>query len=398
MSDYQYLTDTGVIIPDTGTLRAEVEGEYRAVFGQDLVVTANTPQGVLITAETLARSNVLQNNAAVANQINPNLAGGVFLDAIMALTGDAREAATFSLVPGVELLGLAGTVLPAGSQASLVDGTLFESVSEVTLDILGEGVVDFQAVEAGPVAVGVGALNQIVTAVLGWDTVTNPVVATPGRTLESDLEARSRRKNTLSLQNVALPEAITSGLYATPNVKSLSFRENKTAVTATIDGITIGPHGIYACVDGGTDLEVATALLANSSLGSTFTGGTSVDVVEPSSGQTYEVLFDRPTLIPVQAKVTIRNLSSLLDVQAAVRAAVVAYANGEIPGEAGFIVGASVSAFELAGAVNAQNPGIYVQKCEVSLVSVTSWSTDEIAIALDELATITSGAVQVVVL
>ena len=86
MADYQYIDTTGVIVPDTATIQSEVEGEYKAVFGQDLVVTPNTPQGVLITAEVAARSNVVRNNAALANQINPNLAGGVFLDAIWAVS------------------------------------------------------------------------------------------------------------------------------------------------------------------------------------------------------------------------------------------------------------------------------------------------------------------------
>jgi uncharacterized phage protein gp47/JayE len=196
MANYAYVDTTGVIVPDTGDIQTAVEGEYKAVFGQDLITTPNTPQGVLITAEVVARSNVLLNNATVANQINPNLAGGVFLDAIWALTGGARIAASYSVVPGVHLLGLPGTVIPAGSQASLSDGTLFASTSTVTLDGSGNAYVDFQAVEAGPIAASVGALSQVVSGVLGWDSVSNPTAATLGRAQESDLASRLRRKNT----------------------------------------------------------------------------------------------------------------------------------------------------------------------------------------------------------
>lgn len=397
MADYQYIDETGVIVPDTATVQTEVEDEYRAVFGQDLVVTANTPQGVLITAEVTARANVLRNNAAVANQINPNLAGGVFLDAIWALTGGQRIAADYSVIPGVHLLGLAGTVVPAGSQASLSDGTLFASVAAVTLDGGGNGYVDFQAVEAGPIAANVGALTQIVTAVLGWDQVTNPTAATPGRSEESDLASRQRRKNTLSLQNVALPDAITSALYDTLNVRSLTFRENYTSADATIDGIFLLAHSVWACVDGGTDADVAAALLAHKSLGANWNGAVTVNLVDPASGQTYPVKFDRPTDIPVKARVTVRNMSALTDVPAAVRAAIVDYAAGLQDGEPGFVVGASVSSFELAGAVNRQAPGIYVQNCEISLVSPTSWLVGEIAIALDEIASIVEGNIEVIV-
>jgi len=359
-------------------------------------VTANTPQGALITAETIARSNVLRNNAAVANQINPNLAGGVFLDAIWALTGGQRLAASYSVIPGVTLHGLPGTVIPAGSQASLSDGTLFASTSSATLDVSGNASVDFQAVEAGPIAANVGALTQIVTGVLGWDTVTNPNAAIPGRTLESDLASRQRRKNTLSLQNVALPAAITSALYDTPNVRSLTFRENSTKADATIDGIFLLANSVWACVDGGTDADIAAALLASKSLGANWNGAVTVNVVEAASGQTYAVKFDRPTAVPVKVRLTVRNLSALTDVPAAVRAALVSYASGGQTGEPGLTVGASVSAFEMAGAVNRDAPGIYVQSAEVSLVSVTSW-VGNIAIALDEIATLLSGNIEVTV-
>lgn len=397
MADYQYIDATGLIVADTAVVQAEVEGEYKAVFGQDLIVTANTPQGVLITAETTARANILRNNAAVANQINPNLAGGVFLDAIWALTGGQRLAATYSVVPGVHLIGLPGTVVPAGSQASLVDGTLFASVSDVTLNGSGDGFVNFQAVDLGPIAVNVGALTQIVTAVLGWDQVTNPTAATMGRNVESDLAARMRRKNTLSLQNVALPASITSALYALPNVRSLTFRENFTKADATIDGIFLLANSVWACVDGGTDAEIAAALLSHKSLGANWNGAITVNVVDPASGQTYPVKFDRPTDIPIKARVTVRNIGALIDVPTAVRTAITNYAAGLQDGEAGFVVGASVSSFELAGAVNRENPGLYVQNCEISLVTPTSWVVGQIAIALDEIASITDGNIEVIV-
>lgn len=398
MADYQYINETGTIIPDTSTLLAEVEDEFRNALGQDIVVSPSTPQGVMIAAEVLARSAVIDNNAAVANQINPNLAGGVFLDAIWALTGGQRIAASRSVVPGVELSGLPGVVIPAGSQASLTDGTLFESVSGVILDLSGEGVVDFQAVDTGPIAVNVAALTQIVTGILGWDEVTNPTAATLGRDEETDLASRSRRRNTLSLQNVALPLAISSALYDTPNVRSLTFRENVTDVPIVIEGQTLVPHSIFVCVDGGTDLAVATTLLANKSLGADWNGTTTVNVTEPTSGQVYPVKFERPTVVNVQARVTVRNLGVLTDVTAAVRGAILDFANGLIDGEAGFVVGADVSAFELAGAVARMLPGVYVQKTEISLVTPTVWSTDEIPVLIDEIAHIISGNIAVVVL
>ena len=107
-----YLTQTGIVVPDVSDILAEVQGEYVSVFGSDMSTDPSTPQGVLITAEALARTQVVQNNAALANQINPNVAGGTFLDAIMALTGVQRTPQSQTVVTNVTVTGVVGTVDP----------------------------------------------------------------------------------------------------------------------------------------------------------------------------------------------------------------------------------------------------------------------------------------------
>jgi len=397
MADYAYIEETGVIVPDTADLRTEVENEYRAVFGSDLVVTPNTPQGVLITAETAARANAVANNAALANQINPNLAGGVFLDAIWALTDGQRLAATRSYISAVAVAGVAGTLIPAGSRAAKSDGIEFETVGDVILDAGGGAVVDFVAVEFGPIACNPAALNTVVSGVLGWESVTNANAAVIGRNVESDGAARIRRRQTLALQGSGGPEAIISGLMDTEGVRSLSFRENTSASPATIDGILMDAHSIYACVDGGTNLAVATTLLERKSMGAGYNGGTTVNVTEPLSGQVYPVKFDRPTPVAILAKATVRVAGATGDPETLVRSAILAFARGELDGEAGFTVGAAVSPFELAGAVNVLSPGLYVQKMEITLQSVVDYQVVEIPMALNQIATIAEGGITVIV-
>ena len=142
MANYQYIDSTGVIIPDTGDLLTTVQDEYRQAFGEDMPLEPSTPQGTLITGETLARDAVVRNNAAVANQISPNIAGGVFLDAIWALTGGQRVAATRSTVAAT-LTGVSGTVIPQGSIAATGAGDQFQTVSTVTIGIGGTVSANF---------------------------------------------------------------------------------------------------------------------------------------------------------------------------------------------------------------------------------------------------------------
>lgn len=389
---YDYVQSTGIIVPDTSTILAAEQTEFQTIFGSDLIVTSDTPQGLIITALALAQTAVANNNATLANQINPNIAGSVFLDAIMALTGIQRTPATQTVVSNVALTGVAGTVIPEGTQASTSVGDLFSTLSSVTLDGSGNATVNFASIQFGAIPCAAAALTTIVTNILGWETVTNATAGVLGTTTQSDQAARALRNNTLGFQGVSLPVAMTSALYAVDGVKSLSFQENISDSTQTINGISMISHSIYACVDGGSDLDVASAMLENKSSGCGWNGSTTVEVIEPASGQTYEVKFDRPSVIGILVKITTTNGGT-----ANIMQAVLDYANGLISGFPGFVVGADVSPWEIAGAITTIYPNYYISKVELSLVSPIVYSTDSIPIAVNQVAYTQNSYITVVV-
>jgi uncharacterized phage protein gp47/JayE len=396
MADYKYINTTGVIVPDTETILTDVQNEYKTAFGQDLVVTPDTPQGILIAAETIARDEVVRNNAALANQMNPDLAGGIFLDALLALTGAKRNPEVRTTVVA-QINGVNGTVVQEGSLArDSVHSELFESQSEVTLT--GSPIsVTFRAINPGPIDVAINTLTQIVSSILGWETITNAAIGIPGTTKQSDASARSLRKVTLASQGSSLPLAIISAVYLVEDVRSLAFRENVTSAPVTIDGVVLSAHSIYLCVDGGDDTEVATAILSKKSGGCDYNGSTTVPVVEPASGQTYDVTFDRPTAVPILVRVTVKTNETISNPEITIKQAILDYANGVLNGERGFIVGASVSCFELAGAVTFALPGIYVKKVETTdNIAVPAYSTNEIAITIQQKATVELSSITVV--
>lgn len=510
MTDYTYINPTGTVIPDTSVILGEVQQEYKDTFeDENLVVTADTPQGMLIAADTLTRTDVVTNNAALANQINPNLAGGVFLDAIIALLGTARTAATRTVVTGVTLTGVASTVISAGSQAKTAAGDIFETISNVTIGAGGTITATFRSVAYGAIPCAENALDTIVSNVLGWETVDNPTAGVLGTSTQSDQAARAYRQNTLGFQGVALAVAQTSALYNVEGVKSLQFLENYNSepmgmlvhvtngatladtlwgLTTTGDivvgtdemafaastqtlpssnpwpvakyatktgnvtlsglstqtqgdwagsltigdfilvksqtdptengvwvaasgswtrqayntaastilgsnlGISLTKNSVWTCVDGGTDLDVASALLENKSSGAAWNGGTDITVTEPASEQDYTVKFDRPTVIPILIKVTTTNGSTNN-----IKQVIVDYANGLLNGLQGFVVGADVSPFEISGAIMSTYPSYFVQKVEISKASPLSYTTDNIVIGLNEIAYTQSSYITVVV-
>lgn len=396
MVDFNYIVPTGVIVPDTSTLRDDVIAEWRSAFGANIPVTPETPQGVIITMETESRDAMVRNNAELANQINPDIAGGVWLDAIWSLMEGSRRGASRSSLIGVEFRGTALTLIPAGSLASVQgSGEFFRTTSNILLDSSGFATGTMESVETGPVAAAANQLVQIASSVLGWEQVSNPNPAELGLEEESDVSARRRRRQTLALRSVALVEAIISRLYQIDGVRSMVFRENIGSAPIVIEGVTLVPHSIYVCVEGGEDIQVATALLETKSLGAGWNGSVAIDVVEPSSGQTYNVKFDRPQEIPLLARFTAR--SSTLNVQQIIPDAVSQYVNGELDGEIGLVVGANVSPFELAGAVNIVEPRINITKVELSRDGL-SWFTSEQEVLINQVARLPASSVTVVII
>lgn len=394
LSGYNYITSSGVIVPDTDTVLAEVQAEWQAVFGVDLDLTPSTPQGLMISAETLTRVGVARNNADLANQINPNIATGVFLDAIAALSGLARTVATHTTVTAT-IVGDSGTIIYAGALASTSAGDLFECTTATTIPIGGTITAPFRSVSTGPIPCAIGALNTIVDGILGWASITNAAAGILGTSEQADTSFWLYRKNTLALQGISTNEAIISAIYNVAGVQSLAYRENTASTTVVIDTISMIAHSIYVCVNGGLDADIARALLQNKTAGAGYNGTTTVSTIDLVSGQSYDVKFSRPIAVPILAKITVRLSGATGDPSETIKQRIVDYASGLISGEAGFIVGGAVSPFELSGAAMGI-AGVYVLSSEIALVSTGIFQSTEIAIAIDHIATISLSSVQVV--
>lgn len=398
MADFNYIESTGVVVADTAAIRDQVEGEYREVFGEDFIVDPATPEGSLIAGEVTSRQSVARNNAAVANQLNPAQAEGVFLDAIYALFGGARDAQTRSTAQ-CDCTGVAGTVIPVGSRAQSADGNVWRVSVAATIPSSGAVSVAFESEDFGPVLASADTITSIVdNSVLGWETVNNPAAATPGINTQNDSSTRLERRDQLAIQSRSTPEAVAARLSDVVGYGSHQFRENVTDASAVIDGVTLLPHSVWVAVAGGSDEDVAEALSLSKTDGANWNGSTSVMVTDPFSGQTGPVSFQRPTAVPLAVRVTVRA-SSGTDISNDIINAVVAYAAGQVDGERGFVVGVDATPFEIGAAVNSEVPGVFVRLVEISEnPNSPTFGTNPIDIEIDEIPTVAASDITVVLL
>lgn len=389
---YNYITANGVIVPDTSTIKAQVEAEWREIAGDDATIDPSSFEGRLIDSTTNERISVARNNAELANQLNPNMANGTFVDAHLSLVGGARDGKEQSTVE-CDLTGIAGTVIPAGSFVEDDNSELWFLVSETTILSTNTVTASFRSSKYGPITAAIGTINKIVSGVLGWETVNNPAIASPGKIEQGDVSAKRQRRLELGANTRSVSFSVKAAVTKLDGVNGVQFLENYTNAPITIDGINLIAKSSWLCVDGGVTEEIAPAYY-NNRWGTDFNGAVSYQYTDPDSGQVLTVKFDRGTDKPLICRIEVR-VGQSQDAEKDIKAAIVNYANGGVEGEDGFALGLDSSPFEVASAVNAQLPNVFVKKCELAIVGGTL-STDTIINAINEKASITEGAITVV--
>ena len=153
----------------------------------------------------------------------------------------------------------------------------------------------------GAVEQEANTLNTILTPVLGWDSVTNPVAASPGRLTETDEELRIRFRNTKLERSSNILDSLYSALLNIPNVEEVAIYENDTDVT---DANGVSPHSFFPVILGGSSQVIAETIWRNKPMGISSEGNTVVTVTD-SQGFTHDIGFERPNPVTVYIDITL---------------------------------------------------------------------------------------------
>lgn len=289
------VTNDGFVTKTLEEIKTELETDIKNALGPETNVTATSVLGQLIGILSSDSREVWEVIEAVYKAQDPDQASGSSLDALSALSGTIRLPATKSTVTATINLD-DGTIVPIGSVVSVSGNS---SARFVTLSAISNssGVnadfsVEMEAEETGVVVANAGTLTVIETPVSGWLTATNALDATLGTDLETDAELRTRRDEDLRAQGNASVEAIKADILAVAEVEFARVFENVTLIT---DGDGIPGKAFEAVVEGGTDLNVATAIFLSKAAGIEAHGTTSQAVID-SAGESHTIKFTRPTV------------------------------------------------------------------------------------------------------
>ena len=310
-------SQTGFSVSETSDIRDGVAKDWVTAFKEqgrpDLDTDPETPQGQVIDSQTAAIHQKDVELAFLAQQFNPQTASGRWQDALAKIYFISRKPAINSTCV-CTLTGINGTTVTAGALIrSNYDQTLWSLNKDATIGSDGTTTATFTCQSEGAIQAGVATLTQIVTAIPGWDAVTNATAAEVGQLVESQAAFEARRYQSVALNGRSITTAVYARVAEVDSVIAAYVTDNKTNVNKTIDGYTLSPHSIYVAAIGGADEDIAKAIYNSVSAGCDYNGNTTVNVTDPNTGAIEAVTFMRPTQLSLYVKVTLQDDGNLPD-------------------------------------------------------------------------------------
>lgn len=313
---------TGTIVPKGTILNAPLTLKQFST-DYETTISSSSKNLLYITLESLQASQVYSFNItvnSVTTLITTTSASTPITDTIMN-----------SLTSQLNALGnVTATYLTNGRLKIAYSSGLFD-VSIVSTTRLGYyNVVDCSCTEYGPISASIYTISGITTPVSGLSKVLNFEDGLRGRYVESDVDFRLRRKQSLQILGKGTVAAIVSRIQNNVSGVSLvaGFENHEDSV---VDGRPA--HSIEIVVAGGTAEDIATEIWNSKSGGiqthSSNTPKNSFDVID-SNNDPQTIYFSRPITMYTWVRITATKYSEELfpvDGVDQIKANILAYGN-----------------------------------------------------------------------
>jgi uncharacterized phage protein gp47/JayE len=284
----------------------ELQEAFRAIFGEDLDLDADTVDGQVLGIFAESQSDLDQLTEDVYHSFNPQTASGVGLSRVVQYNGITRIPGAYSTVD-LLCVGTEGTIIPAGSLIkSSTTTTTFETIAEAVIPAEGQISVAARSVEQGAYAASADTLTKIDTPIYGWQTVTNPLDAVTGRFEETDAELRVRRRNSTSTPATAIIDGVFGALSQLPQVLQARVYENETDEIQPVTNLP--PHSMYCVVEGGVVANIALTIWNKKSAGVTMVGDITEQILD-SQGSPHNIKFSRPDYVDIYIVINLSTRS-----------------------------------------------------------------------------------------
>lgn len=395
------ITETGIAVPDVADILSGRLTDINTAMGSGASQSLSTPQGQIAQSDTEIIAQENDKLLCLFNQMNPDYATGRWQDGIGRIYFMDRISAQGTVVTA-QCVGLVGTIIPAGSTAIDVNGYIYATSEPATIPTSGTVDVQFTCQTTGPIACGIGELNQIYKAVPGWDAINNAAPGVVGVDVESRIAFETRRKQSVARNARNQDGATLAALLATTNVLDAYVWSNRTgaAVIKGTTNVSVAAHSIWICVYGGADADVAESIFNTYNPGCNFNGSTTFTIYDSENYEppypSYIMQWQKATPTRVYFKVTLdSSLNPPSDITAQVRTMIQSVFNGNYDGIVKARIGATINAGKYYAPVISISPDtVGILSLEVSLDGVTF--TPSVTMGINQVPTIQASDITVV--
>ncbi len=298
------ISAAGITLPSYNDVLLGYQNGYVSIYGSDVSIGANTIDGQWLAIQAQAYFDLSQMIGVIYNSFGA-LAQGPFLDNMVALTGIARNIATYSTAT-VTCVGASGTVISngvIGDNQGL--NTVWDLPATVTIPSGGTVNVTATCTTLGAITASAGTLTQILTPTANWNSVNNIGAAVVGVAVEPDSQLIQVQQQSVALSAETSIEAIAAAVLNVAGVTEVAYLNNDT--NSPISGVPAGNFAII--VEGGTTTDVAQAIASKKPPGIPSYGTTSV-IVFDTNNVPDEINFYEAQLVELLVEVTISPLAN----------------------------------------------------------------------------------------
>ena len=277
-------------------LLAELEAGFKAIYGTDINLGQDTPDGQLLNLFIQGYLDLLDLQTQVYNTFDPDNAIGVILDQRVAINGIQRQGGTHTITDitivtsaACNLYGQDQSVEPVYTIQDNA-GTQWQLQTTQTIPGATTTIASFAAVDPGEILTVPNTIQTPVTVVLGVSSVNNPTTYTTlGINEESDADLKIRRSKSVSLASQGYLAGLLAQLENLEGMNSAFVYENNTGSTDS-DGVP--GNSIWVIVSGtSTDEDIANAIYQKRNAGCGMFGS-EVYFVTQVDGSMFQINWD----------------------------------------------------------------------------------------------------------
>lgn len=303
------ITDKGVIVEDFDTIYKRLVEKFRAIYGQDVNLDSDTPDGQLLGMFAQELTDINQAISFIVQMLDPYQANGNWLEQRSMYAGVIRGRSSYSYIDDVIFTGLPKTNIPADSIFIDVNKNKWVTLDRVQLNDLGSTRVKMRSELLGSFNLKKSEELQQSTVILGLQKIIANSNSYGGANEEKDIDLVKRFMKSHGINSSEDQSGMQAKLINLRGVSKCVVYENYTSKT---DEKGVPDHTMNAVVLGGDHQEIINVITEFKKGGCGLFG--SINGETEYKGAIRKAKYDRPDKLSISVSLTISRYKSFQDI------------------------------------------------------------------------------------